>query len=428
MNLKLKIPYRPLPSQTRFHDSTARFKGFSGPIGSGKSAALCYEAVRLAIVNTGGTGLIGAPTYSMLKDATLPALVKVLEESKIDYELNKADNVMVLEGLGSKILLRSLEEYERLRGTNLAWFGIDELTYTQEEAWIRLEGRLRDPKAERLCGFGVWTPKGYDWVWRRFIHSPVEGYECVQAQPFENRYLMEAIPDFYDRLKQSYDQAFFEQEVLGLYLNAREGLVYKSFDRTRNVGDVEFDPRLALLWALDFNVDPMSSVVAQRAGEELRVLDEIVLRRAGTSDACEEFLRRYPEFPAGLRIYADASAHHWQTAGSSDTEVLEGFFAERGIGGVQYRIPKANPVVRHRVERVNGKLVTANGEVQMKVHPRCKELIADFELVQFVAGSYEIDKQKDPKRTHLSDALGYLVWSEFGEAKKRIGERPRRLF
>jgi hypothetical protein len=41
----------------------ARFKGFSGPIGSGKSAALCQEALRLSLVNTGRTGLIGAPTY-----------------------------------------------------------------------------------------------------------------------------------------------------------------------------------------------------------------------------------------------------------------------------------------------------------------------------------------------------------------------------
>ena len=75
-----------------------------------------------------------------------------------------------------------MEEFERLRGTNLAWFGMDELTYTQEESWLRLEGRLRDPKATRLCGFAVWTPKGYDWVYRRFIATPTPGYEAVIAQ------------------------------------------------------------------------------------------------------------------------------------------------------------------------------------------------------------------------------------------------------
>ena len=77
--------------------------------------------------------------------------------------------LLVMRETRSKILFRAVEEFERLRGSNLAWFGLDELTYTAEEAWLRLEGRLRDPKAARLCGFAVWTPKGYDWVYERFV-------------------------------------------------------------------------------------------------------------------------------------------------------------------------------------------------------------------------------------------------------------------
>ena len=59
-----EIEYQPLPSQKQFHESTARFKGFSGPIGSGKSQALCQEALKLSYLNPGRTGLIGAPTLS----------------------------------------------------------------------------------------------------------------------------------------------------------------------------------------------------------------------------------------------------------------------------------------------------------------------------------------------------------------------------
>ena len=58
-----EIGYNQLPSQELFHKSTARMKGFSGPIGSGKSQALCNEAIRLTYRNKGRTGLIGAPTY-----------------------------------------------------------------------------------------------------------------------------------------------------------------------------------------------------------------------------------------------------------------------------------------------------------------------------------------------------------------------------
>jgi hypothetical protein len=34
------IAYQPLPSQLRFHNSKARFKGFSGPMGQAKASAL----------------------------------------------------------------------------------------------------------------------------------------------------------------------------------------------------------------------------------------------------------------------------------------------------------------------------------------------------------------------------------------------------
>src|SRR5712691_197344 len=153
----------------------------------------------------------------MLRDATQVALIEILELNRIPHELNRAENFLVFRETRSRVLFRAVEEFERLRGSNLAWFGLDELTYTSEEAWLRLEGRLRDPKAARLCGFAVWTPKGYDWVHERFVAARVEGYETVVAKPFENRFLLDRIPDYYERLKSSYDGRFYEQEVLGEY-------------------------------------------------------------------------------------------------------------------------------------------------------------------------------------------------------------------
>src|SRR5579884_2368566 len=119
--IKREIAYHPLPSQKKFHESQARFKGFSGPIGSGKSQALCQEAIRLAYVNAGRPGLIGAPTYPMLRDATLSTLFEVLGANQIPYDFNKAENLLTLKEVRSKIMIRSLDDFERLRGTNLAW-------------------------------------------------------------------------------------------------------------------------------------------------------------------------------------------------------------------------------------------------------------------------------------------------------------------
>ncbi len=409
-----QIKYSPLPSQKKFHGSKAKIKGFSGPIGSGKSQALCQEAIRLSYLNPGRTGLIGAPTYPMLRDSTLTSFLEVLQESAIPYELNKGDNTLLMKDSGSRILLRSLDEFERLRGTNLAWFGVDELTYTQEEAWLRLEGRLRDPKATVRCGFAVWTPKGFDWVYRKFIQDPPEGYETIRAQAFENRHLTSQVPDFYERLKSSYNEQFYRQEVLGDYLNLQGGMVYSSFDRRLHVKEVTLNPNLPVLWALDFNVDPMCSVVVQIASNgEIQVLDEIVLRRATTPMACDAFAERLGRIPGAVRVYGDASGAAMQTTGSSDHQVLREFFRREGAN-VEFRMPRANPPVRERVALVNTKLRNAYDEIRLVVHPKCKELIADFEQVGYVEDTMQIDKNRDRMRTHVSDALGYLICQECG--------------
>src|SRR6267378_6458209 len=343
------IVYSPLPSQRKFHSSTARFNGFSGPIGSGKSQALCQELIKLSYINAGRVGLIGAPTYPMLRDATLATLFDILNANFIPYEYSKGDNVLTMTDTGSRVLCRSVDEFERLRGTNLAWFALDELTYTPEAAWLVLEGRLRDPKAKRLCGFGVWTPKGYDWVHRRFISEPKPGYEVILAKPFENRFLLDEIPDFYERLKGSYDEKFYRQEVLGQYLHMRGGLVYHAFDRADHVADLKADPNLPLLWALDFNVDPMSSVVAQIHRGRIWALDEIVLRHASTDEACVQFHASFGGHVGGIVVYGDASGNSPQTTGSSDFQIMRDFFRANGRVPIMFRVPKVNPHVRDRV-------------------------------------------------------------------------------
>ena len=421
-----EIIYDPLDSQKAFHDSTARYKGYSGPIGSGKSQALCQETIRLTYLNPGRTGLLGAPTYPMLRDATQATLFEILGANKLPYEFNKAENALVMSDTKSRILFRPVDDFERLRGTNLAWFGLDELTYTQEEAWLRLEGRLRDPKAQRLCGFAAWTPKGYDWVYRKFVAKPSEIYHTVYAQPSENRHLLGRDPEFYTRLRESYDERFYAQEVLGSYLNLDGSRVYSSFEQSAHVTELSVDWGKPILWALDFNVDPMSSVIAQVANGRVMVLDEIVIRHGTTRMACEAFLARYPKHEPGVTIFGDASGSAQQTSGMSDYEMVKEYFEVYSSMKVGYKVPKANPSVRERINLTNTKLRSAGGDVGLLVDKKCKELIQDFEQVCFKGDTGQIDKDRDRLRTHVSDALGYLIWQECRRLPP-IGEQPLRM-
>ena len=261
-------------------------------------------------------------------------------------------------------------------------------------------------------------------MYERFIANPIPGYEAIIAKPFENKYLLDKVPDFYERLKSSYDKRFFQQEVMGEYLSLSSGRVYFSFERERNVREHSVDTSRPLLWALDFNVNPMCSVIAQVIGGIVVVLDEIVLSRASTMDACQEFQRRFGYHAAGIEVYGDASGKHMQTAGSTDYEIITEFLRREGY---QYslRVPRSNPPVRDRLTLMNSMLAAEGGSTRLFVNKRCKELIKDFEQVAYQPDTTMIDKTKDPRRTHLSDAVGYLVWQECKVGD--VGERGRRL-
>jgi hypothetical protein len=161
-------------------------------------------------------------------------------------------------------------------------------------------------------------------------------------------------------------------------------------------------------------------------GGQVWALDEIVMKRATTEEACEAFQRRYPYHARGVIVYGDATGARMQTSGASDYHVIRSSFQRKGYARVEYRVPKSNPLVRERVAMMNSKLKSAGGDVDLLIDGKCKELIRDLEEVSYRPGTMEIDKASDPARTHLSDALGYLIWEEY-RPKAQIGEQPYRL-
>lgn len=426
------VTYDPYGSQQKFHELESKYKGFSGPVGSGKSFAFVNEALKLAYINNGCQGLIGAPTYPMLRDVTQTAFFEMLFDNNVPHVFRKSENVVYLPEPGSEILFRTMDQPERLRGMNLAWFGVDELTYCKKEAWERLEARLRSPKAKRYTGFAVWTPKGFDWVYRRFVaNERPPAYQAIFAKPGENHHLPK---DFYETLRKSYDERFFKQEVLGEYLPQFGGQVYFNFDRNEHVTKLDFDPRYELCWALDFNIDPASSVICQiidtttraealvgRKSCRLNVIDEISLPDARTIQHCEALKKRLQPFLSeglkAINIYGDASGGNRHSSSlKSDWQQVKEFLKRETNLHTNYRVPTANPGVRDRVIAVTSLLRDAAGEIKLYVDPRCSQLIQDFEEVAWKRDNNgnaldEIDKS-DPKRTHTSDALGYLVYRE----------------
>lgn len=393
--------------------------------------------------------MIGAPTYPMLRDVTQAAVFEAMDQEGIPFLHHKSENRVSIPGLDANILFRSMEEPERLRGTNLAWFAIDELTYCKRDAWIRLQGRLREPKALRRQGIAAWTPKGYDWVYETFMGpNRLNGHAAYLGRPRENIHLP---PEFYTNLEHTYDPKFYRQEALGEYLSVNSGQVYYAFDRARNVEQCAFNPSFGpLIWSLDFNVSPMTSVLCQveiglGAGVRgstvhmiVRVLDEIALMSSNVGEACEAFEKKTQEWAfkwggaLNVKVYGDATGNsRTHTTGASCYSIIREFFKTRPHYRVGYNVKNSNPLIRDRVNAVNAKLCAQDGTRSLFIDPKCQALQRDLEQVV-----WKVDANKKPTGdldqsgglTHISDALGYFIDSEFGLTRSgNLGYQPGRI-
>jgi hypothetical protein len=234
------------------------------------------------------------------------------------------------------------------------------------------------------------------------------------------------------------------QEVLGEYLNVNAGRAYYPFDRMANVMDrATYNPLLALCWSLDFNVNPMCSVIAQlddsipqmpgtRRIFKIYFIDELFLRNSNTVEACQEFERKVLPL-AGNRqlqvyVYGDATGSARQRAAGagadSDWAVIRQYFSNHPSVQLSFRYQTSNPLVKDRVAAVNAAFCNAQGDRRAFVHPRCQNLIRDLEQVVFKPGTALLDQITDRMLPHISDAAGYLIETEMPVTAGGIGYQP----
>lgn len=199
------------PKQAQFVHSQTPFSSFVGGIGSGKTRGGVARCILYSARNPGSLVLVTAPTFPMLRDATLRAYFELWPESRggfLQTEMRlKLPN-------GSETLFRSTDDPEHLRGPNLGAFYMDEAAQSPHLAFQILQGRLRQQGMPHQ-GWITTTPKGMNWVYQEFAARTRSDYEFVPCSARENPFLPK---EFLRRLEESYAGDFALQEIEGQFV------------------------------------------------------------------------------------------------------------------------------------------------------------------------------------------------------------------
>jgi len=400
---KIKMGYNPLHAQSSFHDSKAKYRAYVGGYGSGKTYAGCHEAIWSSYINKGLTGMMVAPTYRMLEDATLPAFREILDRAGIKHKYRSSEGRLSLPW-GSRVLFRSADNPAHLKGPNLAWVGVDEGALITKAAWDVLISRIRHPKAKRLAAFITTTPEGFNWLYDEFVVNKKRGYEIIRAHTSENIHL----PSEYVRdLEAAYDPLLVRQYIAGEFVNPAAGRVYSGFDRNMHVRPgLVYDSSMPVIIAVDFNVNPLHAAVVQVDGDEVLVVDEIVLSSSNTYELCDEVRARYGG--GSIVAYPDPTGRARKTAGSPDAPSDFAILMTRGF---EVRARTRSPAVKDRINAVNRRLTDSSNKAGLFVSDKCRETIRSFEQTCYKPGTTVVDKAASVE--HITDAIGYFIEYEY---------------
>jgi len=174
----------------------------------------------MAYANPGCEAFIVSPTYDMVRDNTVPAILKFWPDGvckDVGPLYTRAGGFKIELYNGSVISFKSADDPEHLRGPNLGWAWLDEAGQMKPYAWHIIMGRIRVPCA--MPGIIITTtPKGFNWLYDTFyLNPPTDDYQLIQWDARENQcHLAEG---YYDRLEAGYPKLLADQEVRGAFVN-----------------------------------------------------------------------------------------------------------------------------------------------------------------------------------------------------------------
>lgn len=345
---------------------------------------------------------------------------------------------------GAQLWVCGLDKPQRIEGSPVDRLAVDELADVKEGAWDRhLYPALGTAgRPGRAWLFGVPRPGGQFAALARKAKDPTErdyAYHTWTAEGVVDR-------DVWLAAKRNTDAILFAQEWEGKRVGT-EGRAYYSFAEEHNTRELDYDPRLPLLFSFDFNRSPGVAVVSQEQAIRGVLVDECVRCRAdaagtaggacrkcgsllplatatcvigevhiprdsNTPRVCTRLAADWSHHKGAVICYGDATggAKKSSSVEGSDWELIRTYLG-RDFPQMQFDVDKANPAERARLNAVNLRACNAAGERRLFVDPRkAPNLLRDLcEQLVLTGGTGELDKDKDKTLGHAADGLGYQI-------------------
>ena len=346
-------------------------------------------------------------TYGQAKNTIWNELKDKLYEKNWIKKVNESELTITLKN-DSKIFVKSADNREALRGSRYDFIVFDEAADLHKDVWTTIcRPMLADSNGHALF---IGTPKGKgNWFYDLFVKSGAEqDWNSHVYKTIDGGWITQ---EEVESAKRDLDEREFKQEFEAEFQDY-SGIIYHAFTEA-NIQPNEYpvEQLRTLHIGMDFNNSPMSAVIGYMNGKKLQVIDFIEIYQSNTYEMIQEIKSRYPN--KNYVCYPDSSGSHKSTnSNMSDHIILSN-------NGFKLVVGKTNPAVVDRINAVNSLLCNASGERNLLIDPKCAKVREMLIKMSYKEGTRTPDK--DNILDHCADALGYLVWQNFG-IKRDVGK------
>jgi len=217
--------------------------------------------------------------------------------------------------------------------------------------------------------------------------------------------------------KRDMDPLTYDQEYRGSFVTF-EGRAYYQFDIGKHASQtLSYQKGADLIFTFDFNRSPGVAAVLQEQAAGTCAIGEVWIPQNSTTPAvCRRLIADWGKHEGNFFLYGDATGGAKGSAKveGSDWDLIEEHLSNRlRTGGrrVYSYVQKGNPSERARVNSVNSRLESANGDIRLRIDPdKAPHVVRDLDATMTLkGGSGEIDKDADSSLSHISDAIGYYM-------------------
>jgi PBSX family phage terminase large subunit len=424
--------HSPLPKQAEFLRSVLDPKGpqyvaYYGGFGSGKSVVLCTAIITQAVLY-GGEYSIHRHFMPELRRTTMKTFLDMCPKELI-LEVRVADAEVHLKSTKGKAVVYfiGLDEPGKIDSMNLSGFAIDEASQTTEEAFLKLQGRLRNTKGLRK-GLLVGNPKGRDHVYRYFVSKLAvredkrHMYRMIVAPSTENVHLPEG---YVEGMLSTYSKERVQRDIMGSF-DSFEGMIYNEFDRSVHVvRPFDIPEGWTRIIGHDHGFTNAAATVFGAVDEDggIVIYDENYVHETLIEDICKKGInpRTKNHKISGMYIDPSTKAKRNQSGGLAYSDF------STYLDHLDRRIPliTANNDVANGIDRVKTffRVNPKTGKPRLTIFDTCTNLLEEIGEYRWAELSANQEGQKNQKEEprkyndHAMDALRYLVMSRPDPAK-----------